>query len=288
MGQPRFWSNKMDVVYRDLVHRPISDHSETDFSENILMGVPFQVVRERVIAKGRTDFRRGFAYSEAIILSPEQKVQLYCFANFKKHFYACAEMFSTFRDGLAQWFSGHSPYLVDVGCGPATAALAMCDSIPGLKWNYVGIDAAPAMLTMAKRMLSAAQACGLMPPASEHYYQTSWNDQLLALIPPSSPVLVACSYFFASATIDSRLLIDLAHWMKSLIQVPQRSVVLLAYLNSTNKLSNTNYEYFKTLIGHDPLAHQPISGTVTYRKNSSSTTFGSDSFLHELLLLKGT
>jgi len=287
MNEPRFWSDRMNILYREQIQQPVFNDSYTDFSEDTLLGVPFQTIRDEVIVKGRANFSTEYKYSDSVTLTADQKVLLYCFINFKKHFYACVESFHQNRDSLSRWHSLKSPYLIDLGCGPATAGLAMCDCIPGVKWNYLGIDTAVSMRTMANQLLTAAKSSGLLLPDSDVSFFPAWTAPASNQLPRDSALLLVCSYFFASASINTSVLRSLATWVKSLVDEPGRTVVLFAYLNSTNPWSNTNYEYFKTLLGLDPLAHSPTQTEVVFRKKQSSSVLGSDTFLHELITLKG-
>jgi hypothetical protein len=117
MSEVLYWSDEMDRVYHECVNRPVFDHVGTDFSDNVLLGYPYEVVREQIIEKGRADFTTGYDK-----LSADEKASLYSFINFKKHFYACRLVFETYRDQLAAWTASTvRPMTVDVGCGPGTA-----------------------------------------------------------------------------------------------------------------------------------------------------------------------
>lgn len=281
------WSDNMEQVFNDAVVRPVMEHPGTDFSEDMRMGYPFDVVRDEVIAKGLADFTTGHTHAQYGPLSADEKALLYTFVNFKKHFYACRQTYETHRAELTKWSRlNAAPSVVDVGCGPGTAGLALADTLPGANWRYFGIDIAPAMRALADRLWSGARATGLLGPLGSVSTFGSWTECGPDVVPRSSPLLIVCSYLFANSSLNTAVLRGLAAWVGSVCGVAERPVALLVYLNSTNPYANTNYEYFKALMGLDPQAHQPTRGEVQYRKSRRGASTGSDVFLHELLILK--
>jgi SAM-dependent methyltransferase len=286
MSPPLFWSDAMDELYSACVSRPVADHPRTEFGYNELMGYPFSIVREEVIAKGLADFSKGHTHPEYGSLTAGEKALLYSFINFKKHFYACRQTYDTYRTELQSWLtSAATPVAVDIGCGPGTAGLALCDTFPGANWDYVGIDVAPAMLQLAAKMFARARLLALYGPTGNTEWRASWSDYVEDSIRSTAPLLVVCSYLFANSSLNTSVLLGLADWLRTVCRA-ERPVALLVYLNSTNPYANTNYEYFKTLVGLDPQAHQPVRSEVQFHKKKNDIPTG-DTFLHELLILKG-
>jgi hypothetical protein len=285
-GDYLIWSDKMAALFRDRVITPVCDHPDTDFTEDLLFGVPFQVVRNEVITKGLADFSVGYSHPTYGTLSPDQKALLYTFINFKKHFYACRATYETYRSDLTRLWGGERPTVFDLGCGPGTAGLALCDTLPGAQWDYIGIDSAVPMRSQAEQLFAAARSAGLFGSGGEVRMCTSWNEISHDTFRTPAPTLSICSYLFASSSLNTAVLRDLAGWVCSARASSYRSIVLLVYLNSTCHTANRNYENFKLYIGLDPLNHQPSHGRVQFLKNRNGTTTGSDEFLHELLVLK--
>ena len=136
-------------------------------------------------------------------------------------------------------------------------------------------------------MLRAARDAGLLGSKGTIRQCESWEKCGAETIRSSAPLLVICSYLFASASLNTPTLRGLADWLRSVCRTADRPVALLVYLNSTNQYANTNYEYFKTLVGLDPLAHLPTRSEVRFKKKRDGSAIGSDEFLHELLIMKG-
>jgi len=140
------WSEKMDGLFRKHVHEIVEDHPKTDWGENIRLGYPFGVIRDDVLKKGRADFAVGHADAQYGNLTADQKVLLYCFVNMKGHFFSSYANFRFNKMSLIKHFGPPQRIRVyDIGCGPATALLALCDLFPGIKLRYYGIDRAQAM-----------------------------------------------------------------------------------------------------------------------------------------------
>jgi hypothetical protein len=287
MNEHLYWSEPMNAVFRDQVVKPVCEHPDTDLTENDLFGLPFELVRDEVICKGRADFSVGYEHARYGKITAEQKLLLYSFINFKKHFYACRRAFETYRVELGRLWIGERPAVIDLGCGPGTAGLALCDSFPGTTWDYVGVDSAAPMLAQTDRMLSSGKRAGLMDPQSLVWLCKDWNECRTSVIRQTAPVLLLCSYLFASASLSPAVLSDLAGWVRSFLTTSDRPVTLLLYLNSTIPVAGASYESFKQLIGLDPHGHGPTRDSVTFLKNRYGTAIGSDEFLHELLVLGG-
>jgi hypothetical protein len=79
-----YWSDKMERLFSDQVIAPVRDHPNTDFTENIHLGFPFDLIRGEVIEKGLADFGTGYSHPLYGTLSADEKVLLYSFINFKK------------------------------------------------------------------------------------------------------------------------------------------------------------------------------------------------------------
>src|SRR4051812_12646105 len=100
MANPFEWSKAMDELFSRLIVFPVRDDARTDWSENLHLGDPFDVIRDQVIKKGLADFRLGHQDSRYGLLTPDDKALLFCFVNLKKHFFACAATLEDHRATL--------------------------------------------------------------------------------------------------------------------------------------------------------------------------------------------
>src|SRR5207248_8446060 len=132
--------------------------------------------RTGVLEWGLTDFRTPADLSGRPPLDPAEKVLLDCYVNMRKHFFACRATYEAFKPvikGILR--SAARPVVIDVGCGPATAGLALADRFPRRTFDYVGIDSAPAMLDKARELWGAAKKAGLVGAESAAAFRPTWD-----------------------------------------------------------------------------------------------------------------
>src|SRR5207248_2586632 len=109
------------------VNPVIRDHGRSDPENNLWMGFSMEEISNRILSKGMADFSVGYPHPSGN-LSPEDLVNLYCFTNMKRHFFECYATFDEHRGVIADLYKPHGRVLVvDFGCGPATAGLALAD-----------------------------------------------------------------------------------------------------------------------------------------------------------------
>jgi hypothetical protein len=179
------------------------------------LGYPFDVIREEVLAKGLADFASGHHHAQYGELTPDEKVLLYCFVNLKKHFFAALATFEGHRRALAELFvEGARLVVIDVGCGPGTACLALADLLPGRVFDYIGVDLAAPMRTKAQRLWYAARDRGLIGAGSAASFCGSCAEIGRDQVPPAHSVLVVFSYCCASHSLTLQTL----HAMAGAIQ----------------------------------------------------------------------
>jgi SAM-dependent methyltransferase len=280
------WSAEMESVFNALVVRAVASDPRTDFGENVLLGMPFAVVRDDIIKKGRADFRGGYAHPTYGTLSPDEKTLLYCFTNFKKHFFACLATFSHFRASAEECLATSNPVVIDVGCGPGTACFALCDVWPGRNFAYIGVDSAQPMRDKATALWNAAQEKGLIGNSASCSLLESWDQINLNVTRRPTAIVVIFSYFCASHFLSPRELRSLAEWITKVARWSGDGTVNLAYLNSVYEIANQNYKMLKEFLGLNsdlPLLEMRIS----YRKKRGDPNPSNEVFLNEWLKWKG-
>src|SRR5579884_4493220 len=163
MPSPFEWSAEMDSLFYNSVVKDVLDDPRTADSENLKLGYPFEKIRKEVLAKGLADFTRGHNDPKYGHLTAQDKVLLYCFVNFRKHFFAARATLEAHRTLLEDLFASENRLLLlDVGCGPGTACLALADLYSGSDFDYVGIDSAEPMRAKAAALWEEARIRGLI------------------------------------------------------------------------------------------------------------------------------
>ena len=83
----RWWSTEMDRVFGDHVHVPVQRDAKAAKSDRLVLGIPFKVVREKVIDYGRCDFSEEYQDVDTVV-SAADRVLLYCYLNMRGHFWS--------------------------------------------------------------------------------------------------------------------------------------------------------------------------------------------------------
>ena len=267
MPSPYEWSSEMESVIRQQINHLVADDPRTDWNDGVTLGYPFDIIRNEVLKKGLTDFSLGHRSKEHGDLTPDEVALLYCYVNLKRHFFACLATYETHEIQIKERFRAETPPLIlDFGCGPGTAFLALADLYRGTTFRYIGIDSAPAMRNKAQALWQAGQKYGSIEKGSICEFLPTWNDIPLTRILPETPLLLVFSYFFASHALKMRDLQVLARCVDRLAKQCQNMPLAMIYVNSTNELANRNYEIFKKEFGLDPDAHPPASLSIQFRK----------------------
>jgi SAM-dependent methyltransferase len=253
MDQVYEFEPKIADLFREVIDRPVMSDPRSDDNEDLKLGFPFKVIRDEVLEKGLGDFRSGRSHPEFGSLTAEERALLYAFVNMKVHYFQCLAALDQGRPHLEDVVQEKSRGLViDIGCGPGTAGLAIAARYPSSTWDYIGIDHAPAMRDLATRILSAARSRGYVGSANQVSMLESWEGLPRPEVLAGRPILVMCSYFFASHSLNYKTLSSLAAVLGAIRMAPGRAPLALSYVNSTNELATRNYDLFLQLLGLKP------------------------------------
>lgn len=286
---PMQWSKAMEDLFRDEVTRKVYYDRRTDWEEgkNISLGWPFDVIRDEVLEMGRANFTTGCEDDEYGTLTAGDKVLLYCFVFMKRHFYEALATFRAYKPSLkALLDSGHPTVMADLGCGPGTAGLALCDCIECPRVDYVGMDIAAAMLTKAKSILTTARGRSLLHTNSRITTTSSWTQ--LARVPAAvgKPVnlLVNATYLFSSATLHVE---DVCATVMALKQSSQVRRFLFVYSNTTTEIAGEKFGAFKKQLKDEFTTDGLRKCEREYHQRRLSVSTSKIEFVRQLLDFKG-
>jgi SAM-dependent methyltransferase len=286
--RPIQWSSSMDTVFRDLVLLPVRKNPATDMDRNVLLGFPYDVIRKEVIEVGLTNFDSGHYDPLHGSLTPNEKVLLYCFINMKGRFFSTYNNFRTNLMRLKRLIDGGSHLVfIDVGCGPATACLALCDLIKTQEFLYFGIDLSETMREMARAFWDAAVNKGLIDTSAATIFEHSWLSFPAKQIKKRSSVLLNFSYFFASHSLTQDDIDSLANLVRDLVDNDHIQDLLVSYTNSGFEHANQKYVKFKKQLGARWAKSEPEVSNIVYRKKPGRKETGNVTFVSEFLDLKG-
>jgi SAM-dependent methyltransferase len=200
---------------------------------SLLFGLPVPQIFDEVIGGGQADFDSPWRR-----LSPDDRVLLYAYLNQKGHIEELIEAFSLlFRDSSIQ-----DPVVIDLGCGPFTAGLALAAARgSSATFTYVGVDRSSAMLRFGEKLACAAiVASGL--PDGERQWVPSLDAVVWKRAPGWRPVIVVVSYLLASPTLDAAQLVS---HLGSLLARIGRGPVTVLYTNAPSSAANRSFPLFR-------------------------------------------
>jgi|GEM_PF-1104175 len=250
------WSQRMDALFAAGVDKEISTDERTFNKQGHRhpLGYPFSVIRDKVLRRGRTNFSEGYEHDveeeKLAPLTSDDKVLLYCSLNFRGHYHSSLEHFKNVKQQLLDEFLVDKPVVIDIGCGPATSALALAELFPNKPFDYIGIDSAKAMRQRGASLLSDAKQGHIMHNACEISFLTNWNSIPIA---KNATVLFNFAFFFASETLDEITLRSLAKCVRRVAVARKSRTVFISYTNATHAFSNCNYVTFLNLTELVPL-----------------------------------
>ena len=268
-------------AFEKVVIQPIQADERTTYS-HMLYGNNNDFNRMNVIEYGRTDFDQ-----ETLGFTSEEKVNLYCFYNMRKHYFSSLAIFNTFKDYLNTAFinSNHRIAFIDFGCGPLTSGLAFQKSFaetPNFHFDYVGIDTSSAMLEKAQEFAVS----GLFNRDTRFQFASSINtiseDYWDSIFTLSNTVILNFSYLFGNLSSDDAE--SLALRMNALLDKFPLNRFILVFQNSALEKRNRSYNSFKKLVPRlRSITEFPKVETVMYRNAIMSKYDKSETVFYELL-----
>jgi SAM-dependent methyltransferase len=279
------WSQAMQNLYFRHVVLPIMEDKRTDWDANVSLGCPFDVIRDKVIKKGLADFTVAYDDPKYCSLSADDKVLLYCFINMKVHFFEALETFRYFRPALKTMFElPGTNMMVDLGCGPGTAALALGDSTKTLKLAYVGVDHARPMLRKAKELLEAAKGYGLLADSSVFAFLAACSrvSEIAGKLPKRTNVLINATYLFASHSLDVDEVCDVVLAFKNSAKVGR---LLFTYTNTEGDLAGKKFQAFKKKLNGEFTSQGETTATIEFHKKRGSPATSTAKYVRQLILV---
>ncbi len=217
------------------------NHPRINHNSNNLWGFNKEYIINNVLKRGRADFT-----SDSGEITAKDKVLLYCFFNFKKHYFTTYAVFETVINSLSHFFNNDSfaPTFIDLGCGPMTSGLALADLInkthcKPISFSYIGIDISEPMIDRAKTF----HCLEIFSNNCDFYYYNNWGkieSEKIYSRGVNNPIIFNASYLFASDSVDP---IDLAKTVNDYAK--QIKNVYFIFQNPSHIDKNIKYVEFK-------------------------------------------
>lgn len=272
--------SKFSSVYENLVIQSLKADKRSQYP-NILLGFDHDYIRLNVIEFGRAKFDQN-----TLEHSSEDKVNLYCFYNMRKHYFSSLAVFDGFKDYISSLFrnSGNRITFIDFGCGPLTSGLAFNDnfkSISNFHFDYIGIDVSNSMLKKAK----AFAASGLFNKDTKFQFANSLNEidenYWQSVFTLSNTVVLNFSYLFGNLSKDDSE--KFASMINNLIDKYPLNKYILVYQNSAIEKRNRSYLIFRKLVPKLANITPAKTETITYKNSILSSFDKTETVYYELL-----
>lgn len=180
-------------------------------------------------------------FDEAIDnLFPRDRAMLYAYLNQKAHVDELIHAFDKFAKPLDV---ARGATIVDIGCGPFTAGLALANVLGnGVSFRYFGVDHAASMRTLGSELATEVRKLGEFNAAT----RISFHENLDAIdfgVQRSNELTVfVLSYLLASPTIDSEALVgEIARAREKI----GWGVTVVLYTNSAKEGPRAQFPSFK-------------------------------------------
>lgn len=225
----------LEELRREEILDRVRDDSRTRGRD--LLGAPAERIFTEVIGGGQAEFDAPWEGASArgrVVLTPDDCALLYAYKNQLGHL---EELIVAFTK-LFERSSIQDPIVIDVGCGPFTAGLALAAVLgDGVPFDYIGHDRSASMLRLGERLAQGAARRGALPAR-----QRQWAQDLDAVswvrAPGFRPVVIVVSYLLASRTFDpTRSIAQLERVLARLGAGP----VIVLYTNSAKPGPNRRF-----------------------------------------------
>lgn len=210
-----------------IVERVLNDPRSTPGTR---LGWPAQSVQADVIGFGQADFDSPVGH-----LTGADRALLYAFFNQRAHL-------GDLRGVLEQLFAGAdrggTPTILDLGCGPFTAGLALAAVLGnGRAFHYFGLDRSLEMRRLGATLAAAAREREALHDSTTIAFVDALEDVQFDK-PRWDITLVVASYLLASPTIDTNAL---AASVAAAVNRRGCGTAAFLYLNSAKAFPNAKW-----------------------------------------------
>lgn len=279
--EPKKWSQKMDDLYNEEVHQKVLDHQRTSHAGNLNpLGYPYGHIQPCVLKNGRAKFTEGYEHVEYGKIDKYDKVLLYCYFNLRGHFHSSVDHFNLEKDLLTEFLAAEKPYVIDIGCGPATSALALAEVFPNQPFRYLGVDCAKAMRDRGVTLLTSAKKKGILHKDTTFSFYSKWG--VLPSMVKQNAVLFNFAFFFAAESLDDKALTSLAEKVERIGTTRADKRILISYTNSVEPVANTKYARFLELAQITPTEGRSNQSVTYHQRRNGAGTPGKQPYSHEL------
>ncbi|SIS62281.1 hypothetical protein SAMN05421786_101569 [Chryseobacterium ureilyticum] len=230
-----------EELFEDKFLRYIRTHEDTVWYQ-VLLGYDTYTIRKKIINFGQAHFDNTYGS-----LTANDIVKLYSYFNMRKHYYSTLHLLERFnRIHNFHQTNGRIKF-IDVGCGPATSAIALIDHLHAINgdsvsFDYFGVDYYTSMREEAANMMTNEV---YLNDGSVMYIKRLGNIDYDLLSNANSIYINTC-YLFASDSLDEE---ELAHDVMNIRRAKEDIPFYILFQNTTEHSKNVKYNAFKGFLG---------------------------------------
>ncbi len=223
-------SNWLAELRNKLVIRPIREDKRNTGAYETLLGHSKSWIFSKAIGGGQANFDEDIED-----LKPRDRAMLYAWFNQPGH---VLELQHAFAQLLANPTDLQDATVIDVGCGPFTAGLALADVAgSGVVFRYFGIDTSKAMRNFGEELAVGAREIGALHSQTQVQFGDSLNNFNFEE-PRAGWTIVVASYLLASKTLDVR---SITNEIVSACDAMRFGPVALLYTNTARLAAREKY-----------------------------------------------
>lgn len=253
------------------------------------LGYDTYYIKNKIIENGTANFRKSFEAYDGKIISPADRVLLYCHFNLRVHYFSSYYIYSVYLSAFNKDRLGFTEklFFLDLGCGPLTSGLAIADLFlqkygTAINMNYIGVDIARVMLDKATELKDNAPA--LFASTKFNFVQT-FTDALKLITDKlffyNHTLIINTSYLFASSSLNVD---ELAAFLIQIRVICEKAAIHIVFQNPDKKDRNSKYVEWKKKLepsGLEIVARDISRVRYALRRGTSETT--SEPIFYELL-----
>ncbi len=270
-------------LFEELVIDKIRNHERTTDYPNTILGEQNDYIRNIVIEYGRANFDQSITN-----FKPEDRVDLYCFFNMRKHYFSSYAIFETYSDFFTNELkkSENRIFFIDFGSGPLTSGLAFnqyfATKIKDFSFNYIGLDISNAMLEKAKQFSKSELFSKNTKFEFVKYFSEISEEIRLEISKTSNCIILNFSYLFAN--LSQKQSVKLAENIKQFKQLYPLNNFIIIYQNASSDRRNRNYYLFKKQF--DYLTEKASKREIVSYKNKQQSFYDkTENVFYEILSL---
>lgn len=222
----------LDSLRKELIVSPIQNDKRTKY--DMPLGRDVKWIFDHAIGGGQANFDVPIED-----ISSRDRVLLYAYLNQKAHI---DELIHAFAKLIPEPPPFQNATVIDIGCGPFTAGLALANIIgTSVGFRYFGVDHSLSMRTYAKELADHTHKVGELNARTEIAFFRDLTDIDFGRPRASEVTIFVLSYLLASTSIDVELLANQINFARKKVGL---GPTILLYTNSGRAGARASFPLF--------------------------------------------